>query len=443
MSKLWLIIKREYFTRVTKKTFILATLGTPLAIALFLAVEIYVLSYESESNRIAVVDDSGLVKGTTKALGDNKTVKFFLKNETFEELQKTYKEQNYDGILHLPAKLTTSKNKDLDIVYFSEDKLGIVSKDFIEKKIGTRLEEYRIEQSGYDRKVLDGFETQIALNQKTGNKEEDDKSFSAEIASFIGLLVGYIMFFVVLIYGSMVMRSVMEEKTNRIVEVIISSVKPFQLMLGKIIGVGMVGLTQLGIWAILIPAIVMLTSMVIGGNVDPDSMQDMGALGGGDIDPEETLHKITKIIEELSNLNWWAIIPICLAFFLGGYFLYSSIFAALGSAVGDDAAEAQSLTIPITGILMLGFLLMIAAVRNPNSGLAFWSSMIPFFSPILIPARLAFNPPWWEILLSFVLLVGAALFFVWLSARIYRVGILMYGKKATMKEIAKWMFYKD
>ena len=150
-----------------------------------------------------------------------------------------------------------------------------------------------------------------------------------------------------------------------------------------------------------------------------------------------------QVVDELSQQNWWVIVPLFFFYFLGGYFLYSSIFAALGSAIGDDVAEGQSLTIPVSMLIMLGFLFMIAAIRNPNSSLAFWSGIFPFFSPIIMPARLAFNPPWWEILLSMVVLVGTAIFFVWLSGRIYRVGILMYGKKANFKELSKWLFYKD
>ncbi len=442
MNKLWLIIKREYLTRVTKKTFILATLGTPLALALFLAAELYIIGYESESNRIAVVDDAGLVKGTTKALKDNKTVKFFVRNESLDELKEKYLDLNYNGVLYLPEKLSQSVRKDIKVEYYSDDKLGMVSKAYIEKVVGKRVEELRITKSGYDRKVLDGFETSVEMKQRTTTGEEDEKSFSAEIATFIGMLIGYIMFFVVMIYGSMVMRSVMEEKTNRIVEVIISSVKPFQLMLGKIIGVGMVGLTQLGIWAILIPGIVMAASFFLQGAVDPSSLEDLGGMGG-DFDQESTQEYILKALEEMREMNWWAIIPTSILFFLGGYFLYSSIFAALGSAVGDDVAEAQSLTVPVSMLLVIGFLLMIAAIRNPNSSLAFWSSLVPFFSPILMPARLAFNPAWWEIALSLVILVITSLFFVWLSAKIYRVGILMYGKKATPKEIVKWMFYTE
>lgn len=443
MNKLWLIIKREYLTRVTKKMFLLATLGTPIAIALFLAAEVWIIGYESESNRIAVVDNAQLVKGTGKALKDSKTVKFFVRNESLDELKEKYLDLNYNGVLYLPENLTTSKKKDVKVEYYSEDKLGIVSKEYIEKIVAKRVEDQRVTKSGYDRKVLDGFDTNVEMKQKTTKAGADDeKSFSAEIATFIGLLIGYVMFFVVMIYGSMVMRSVMEEKTSRIVEVIISSVKPFQLMLGKIIGVGMVGLTQLGIWAVLIPAIVMGASFFLQGAIDPSAVEDFGGMGG-DFDQESTQEYILKALEEMRALNWWSIIPISLAFFLGGYFLYSSLFAALGSAAGDDAAEAQTLTVPISMLLVVGFLLMIAAIRNPNSGLALWSSLVPFFSPILMPARLAFNPPWWEIALSLVLLIAASLFFVWLSARIYRIGILMYGKKASVKEIAKWLFYKE
>jgi len=238
----------------------------------------------------------------------------------------------------------------------------------------------------------------------------------------------------------MVMRSVMEEKTNRIVEVMISSVKPFQLMMGKLIGVGGVGLTQLLIWIILIPGVVFITGLIFP--TDPAAMSGAGMGGGQEMNPEEMESLIYQMGETLGALNWWFIIPLFIIFFMGGYFVYSSLFAAIGSTISDDMGESQSLTMPISMLVVLAVLIMSAVVQNPNSSLATWSSMVPFFSPVVMPARLAFDPPLWEVLLSTFILIASSIFFVWLSARIYRVGILMYGKKVTFKELGKWMFYR-
>jgi len=233
---------------------------------------------------------------------------------------------------------------------------------------------------------------------------------------------------------------VMEEKTSRIVEVMVSSVTPFQLMMGKILGVGLVGLTQVAIWGVLIPVILGISMLVF--NVDPQAMQDANPQMST-VEMSKMEQDVNLVLSELINQNWLLIIPLFIIYFLGGFLMYSSLFAAVGSAMGDDSGESQSLTLPITLPVVMALYIMFAVVQNPNSSLATWSSMIPFFSPIVMPARLAFEPAWWEIALSLAILVASVIFFVWLSGRIYRVGILMYGKKVTFKELGKWIFYKD
>ena len=249
------------------------------------------------------------------------------------------------------------------------------------------------------------------------------------------------MYMSVFIYGSMVMRSVMEEKMSRIVEVMISTVKPFQLMMGKIIGVGAVGLTQFILWMILIPLISMFVTMVFG--FDPQQMQSQAMTGAQSVDPDDLQMMVSKIFIEVNNMNWWLIIPSFIFYFLCGYILYSSLFAAVGSAVGDDLGESQSLTLPITIPVLLAFYIMFAAVRAPQSSMAVFGSIFPLFSPIVMPSRIVFDVPAWEIAVSMLLLLVTTIFMVWLAGRIYRVGILMYGKKASFKELRKWMFYKD
>jgi len=240
----------------------------------------------------------------------------------------------------------------------------------------------------------------------------------------------------------MVMRSVMEEKINRISEVMISSVKPFDLMLGKVIGVGAVGLTQLAIWLVLVPSVAIIAQLILGGGADASQLQEI-AMAGAD-NPAQSLGDLdfAGIMAEVKAMNWFLIIPIFVLFFFGGYFIYSSMFAAVGSAMGDDMGEGQQLMMPIFIPVILAFVMLQGVLTNPNGGMAVFGSIFPLFSPILMPARLAFNPPVWQIILSIVLMVLTCIFFAWLAGRIYRIGILMYGKKVNFREVGKWIFYK-
>jgi ABC-2 type transport system permease protein len=237
-------------------------------------------------------------------------------------------------------------------------------------------------------------------------------------------------------YGTQVMRSVTEEKTNRIVEILISTVRPFQLMMGKVIGVGFVGLTQIAIWIVIIPIILLIGVQFMGLN--ESQMQEMNSFSSAQMDDSKTM--IVQVLTELKTMNWFKIISITLFYFLGGYFTYAALFAALGSAVGEDANEAQTLTFPVMLPLIIAVYIAMSAVSSPNSSLAIWSSMFPLFSPVIMPVRLPFDPPLWQLLVSMFSLLVFAVFLVWLAGRIYRVGILMYGKKASFKELAKWIF---
>jgi ABC-2 type transport system permease protein len=440
MNKLWLIVKREYLTRVKKRAFILTTLLLPLGIMAFIAVVGVIFSYNEDNQRIAVIDDSGFeirIKSSDKA-------NFVPSNKPLDELKTSYVDEGFNGILYIPEINNLSK-KDYSIKYFSENQMSITTKEFIERRVASRIRELKIEKSEVDPKLLESFDTDVDLDEKaltvddSGNVTEESKSNNAGIATILGMIMGFIIYVVLFIYGTMVMRSVMEEKTNRIVEVMISSVKPFQLMLGKIIGVGAVGITQLLIWVILVPAVQLFMGLFI--DLDPASMQ--AAQGVSPEQTEDMTFQIVQILESLAAQNWALIIPMFLFYFFGGYVIYASMFAAVGSAIGDDLGEGQSLTFPITIPVILAIYIMFAVIDNPNSSLATWSSLFPLFSPIVMPARIPFEPPFWEVALSMVILAASAVFFVWLSGRIYRVGILMYGKKVSFRELGKWMFYRD
>ncbi len=443
MKNLGIIIKREYLTRVTRRSFLIATFLTPLGFALFLVVVGVIFSYKSDDVRkVAIIDHDQILGGSIK---DEKNLYFTFVNKSLDEMRQGLKEAGFDGILVLP-KIKEITDKRYTVYYYADKPPTPDIEMTIKERLGTAMREYKINALQLDRRQLEALDTRIELDpeplaEKDGEKVKDASVFTSAIASGIGFLMGIIMYMAVFIYGVMIMRSVMEEKTTRIVEVMISSVRPFELMLGKIIGVGAVGLTQFAIWAILIPLISSGASLLF--NMDMNQANSAASLAAAEVDPDDVQAMIVLGMQELSNQNWWFMLPVFVVYFLGGYLLYASLFAAVGSAMSDDLGEGQSLTLPITIPVLLAFYIMIAVIQAPNSSLAVWSSIFPLFSPIVMPARLAFGPPLWEVILSMVLLIAAAIFFVWLSARIYRVGILMYGKKVTFKELGKWMFYKD
>lgn len=441
MDKLWLIIKREYLTRVTRRSFILATLLTPMAFALFFVVVGLIFQYESDdSKRIAVIDESGMLGGVLK---DEENLFFKFTAQPLAELREGFEESDFDGILLVPP-LDDILSRRHTVFYYAPKQPTLDIESLIRARLSERLRDYKIAALALDPAQLEALDTRIELEPEPIDENSQDASkLTGAIAAAIGGIMGIVMYLVVFIYGMMVMRSVMEEKTSRIVEVMISSVRPFQLMLGKIVGVGAVGLTQVAIWAVLIPVLVLIASLVFG--IDSGTQLEMAQQqpGAAAFDPNDAEAMAALALQEFQSLNWWAILPLFIFFFLGGYFLYSSLFAAVGSAMGDDLGEGQSLTIPITIPVIIAFYIMIVAVQAPNSSLAVWASIFPLFAPIVMPARLAFSPPVWEIALSMGLLAATSIFFVWLSGRIYRVGILMYGKKITLRELGKWMFYKD
>ena len=435
MNKLWLIIQREYLTRVKRWSFILATILTPLAFALLFVVVGFIFQYESDdSKRIAIIDEGNILNGRIK---DEKNLYFKFVGNDLDAMKSQIDSLGYNGILVIPT-IKDIYAEEYRIYYYSDEQPTLDIETLIRSRVRSSIRDYKIETLELDRKNLDALDVRVELDpEPIAEAGEDSTSITSAIAAGIGMIMGFIMYITVFVYGMMVMRSVMEEKTNRIVEVMISSVKPFQLMLGKIIGVGAVGLTQIAIWAILLPAISFLANLFFG--FDTSTNVDITS-AAAEINPDDIQDKVALAIEELQNQNWWMIFPLFIVYFLGGYFLYASLFAAVGSAIGDDLGEGQSLTIPITIPVVLALYIMIAAVRAPNSSLAVWSSMFPLFSPIVMPARLAFSPPIWEVALSVTLLIAGALFFVWLSGRIYRIGILLYGKKITFKDIGKWLF---
>ena len=438
MSNLWLVIKREYLTRVRRRTFILTTLLTPIGIALFAVVANAIFSYQNDDvQRIAVIDEGNLFNGS---LPDENGLYFRFVDRPFAELQQDEQaREDYVGILIVPE-ITNPRARDFRVQLFSDETLSLDAQLGIRNRIRDRLREYKIDALDIDQATLASLDTDVDIKVRSLTEEDgetEDRSMTSAIGAGIGTAMGFLMYGSIFFYGMMVMRSVMEEKTNRIVEVVISSVRPFTLLLGKIIGVGAVGLTQVLAWIIMIPGLFLLANLIFGFDA-PDPQLSAGT----EVDPAEMQSLVERLLSGLSTLNWYIIVPCFILYFLGGYFMYSAMFAAVGSAMGDDMGESQTLTIPITIPVILAFYIMLAALQNPNSSLAVWSSIFPLFAPIVMPARLAFEPPLWQILASLVSVALFAAFMVWIASRIYRIGILNYGKKSTLKDMGKWITAK-
>lgn len=441
-NKIWIVAKREYLSRVQRKSFIIITLLTPVGIALFSVLIGFIMNAGSQSDqRVLIYDETGIVQQIAE---EDKEFAYDFSKKDLSVLKEDYQSMGYDMLVHIPA-LRDSASQ-LRASYYGSEKPSLMLLESIEGSIGDKIETYRMRKSNIDQRLLDSFKADVSL--ENGAMDPNDPSSSASagklniiIGTALGGLMGFLMYLVIFIYGGMVMRSVMEEKLSRIVEVMVSSVRPIHLMMGKLIGVGGVGLTQLALWAVLIPILLTVAAAFLPGGSAPE-MSTMGNVTQVD---KEALNGFSahQIIDTIFNLKWWLILPVFVLFFLGGYFIYSSMFAAMGSAINEDMGEGQQLMLPIIIIVMIAFYMLFPVLSNPNGNLAIFASLFPLFSPIIMPARLAFDPPWWQIVLSIVLMLLTVWFFIWLTSRIYRVGILMYGKKATIREMIKWLRYTD
>lgn len=422
MKKILLIIKREYLTRVRKKTFIISTILFPL---LYLGL-IFGMAYLGDKGKarlnVAVIDMSGYFdKGKLERenLKDSSSI-LTLVNLSPDSLNKSFNQMGYDGFIVIPAEVKWEEG--ISALSLKADRtLSMGSASQVESKLNTIWSELKNEKLGIDeskRKILQ--ESRVSVRPTNVNDETADSG----VASTIGYVAGFLIYFILLIYGSQVMMGVMEEKTNRIAEVIVSSVKPFQLMLGKIIGIGLVALTQFFLWIAFVFIVYNVT--VAGGN--NSGMSQM----------------VGTIQNTFASINIPLILFCFTFYFLGGFFFYASLYAAIGSAVNEDMREAQSLSFPVTMLVIFSIALMSVAINDPTGPVAVWGSIIPFSSPIVMMARVPFGVPgtvpWWQLGLSMALLVGGFLFSVWLSGKIYRTGILMYGKKPSWKEMIKWAF---
>jgi ABC-2 type transport system permease protein len=442
-SKVWIVARREYLSRVQKKSFIIVTLLTPLGIAVFALLMGWIMNEGGKADqRVLIKDDTGIVQSMAAS---DQSFPYDFTNKDLLVVREDYLSIGYDLLVYLPP-LRDSATMNISANYYSRDKPSLVLLESIEARIADQVEQYRMRKSNIDQRLLDSFRASVHLenaamdpSNPTGNAATG--KLYIIIGTALGGIMGFMMYLVIFIYGSMVMRSVMEEKLSRIVEVMVSSVRPIHLMLGKLIGVGAVGLTQIALWAILIPIVLTVVAATVPG-VDAENLQSMNNVTQVSSDSFDNF-SAKEVVAAIFGLKWWLILPSFIIFFLGGYFIYSSLFAAMGSAINEDMGEGQQLMLPIVIVVMIAFYMLFPVLSNPNGNLAVFASLFPLFSPIIMPARLAFDPPWWQIVLSMLIMVLTVWFFLWVTSRIYRVGILMYGKKANLQEMIKWMRYKE
>lgn len=432
MNKILLIARREFLSRVQKKTFLLTTILLPLIIFGFYAMIIYFSVKSGDKTNIAVVDKANIFNG--KIDNDNDITFSFLQNETQASLADKVKNDQYSGYIYIPETMQLSKQDSIQVV--TAKSAGLITRENVQDQINKRLEEQRLLALNISKAALDSAQQSMKINFPTigGTSSDEGKE---TVGYIVGYVSGFLIYIILFIYGTMVMRGVMEEKVSRIAEVIISSVKPFQLMMGKITGIGAVGLVQFIIWIILMVGTRLLVLMFFPSLLG--ASQGMEEVKNAASDP--------GILQGLASVDWPMIIICFLFYFLGGYLLYSALFAAVGSAVNEDPQDAQSLMLPITMPIIFGIVIMTKAVNDPSSGLAVFGSIFPLTSPIVMIARVAHGVPdvvpYWQLFLSVALLILGFLGTTWLAAKIYRTGILMYGKKPTWKELIKWGFRKN
>ncbi len=437
MNKIFLIIQREYLSRVKKKSFLVMTFLVPaLIIGMYALIAFLSVKGGDKKAELKVVDESGIFAGNFK---NSASVNFTTAKEGLDAAKKEALGNGEGFVLYIPADIEKGGNIEL----FSKKKAGLSAVNNIEKQVNDLLRNKQLKDAGIDPATLQQIDPDVNINS-IELTEQGEKDSSAGAAYAIGFAAAILIYISLFIYGAQVMRGVIEEKTSRIVEVVISSVKPFQLMMGKIIGVGLVGLTQFILWIVLSTTLTGAASKVLLKD-QLDQVKTEVKIDGQSQTTQELAAEgpAAKIINAVQTLNLPYILGCFLVFFLGGYLIYSALFAAIGAAV-DNETETQQFMFPITLPLLFTYIMSFSfIVNNPDSTLSFWLSIIPFTSPIAMMVRLPFGVPGWEVALSMVLLIAGFLFTTWLAARIYRVGILMYGKKVSFKELAKWLTYKE
>ena len=440
MNKLKLIIQHEYMTMVGKKSFIIMTLLIPFLILIVGSIPVLMAYINSSADtsvtRIAVIDESG---NYGNAFKNSPNYRFMImQGDKAFNAHEFYKNagESIDAVIVIPADVLDNQQATI----YSENTIDQGTISMLTRCLNDTLARAKI--ASFNDPDLESKIKQSQVNAEVKSikwdEKGDEQEQSAQFASILGMVLSFFIYTFVLSYGAMIMNSVVEEKTNRIVEVIVSSCKPMELMMGKIIGVGLVGLTQFAIWAVLLGIGYIVLGLVAGGTIaatNPEAITASMNLPGGTDMASGALH---DIVTALASINWLSLLGNFVLYFIGGYLLYASLFAGFGSAV-DQASDSSQFTLPIIIIMMVALYAGIACIENPSGPMAVWCSIIPFTSPVVMMVRLPFDVPWWQLLLSIVLLYATALGCIWISSRIYRTGILLYGKKRSFKEVLRWI----
>lgn len=427
MSKIGLIIEREYKTRVLKKSFLLLTFLSPILFAALIAVPLWLSELEADTTKeILVIDRSGLY---ADALPSGDVYHFTFVDTDLQQAKSSY--GKLTGILLITGRL----DQDGTATVYSENQIDMETKNHIERLLGDYVEQQKINAYNIPdlQKILEDTQTRITVSTIRWDEKGEEQKGSSELALIIGMVTAMIIYMFIVMYGGQVMSGVVQEKTSRIVEVIVSSVKPFQLMMGKIIGIALVGLTQVFLWVVLTLILSMAATTIMG--IEPSAAVEIQGV------PQESLEQgMGEIYSLLAGFNFVEMLVYFICYFLGGYLLYASLFAAVGSAV-ENETDTQQFSLPLTIPIIFAIYAAIYSAQNPDGPLAFWCSLIPFTSPVVMMVRLPFGVPFWQVALSIGILVLSFVLTTWMAGKIYRTGILMYGKKVTWAELWKWLKY--
>lgn len=443
MNKISIIIAREYKTRVMKKSFIILTFLTPLIFSAMFVIPMWLANLKDGNiHNIVVIDKTDLYKNALKSndiytfVSSNKSVESYKKNDSDKKNELT-------AVLYITADL--SKNPH-GVRIYSEKQVNIELKNYISDQLSDYVKDQKLASYNIPniKSIVENSKTEIDVETIKWDEEGKEEKTSAELALAIGTIAAVLIYMFIMSYGAQVMSGVVQEKVNRIVEVMVSSVKPFQLMMGKIIGIALVGLTQFFMW-IMLTGFIMGVFLMVSDGINPDTVKKMtettATVQTQSLPTSQmTDSAVLDTISSLQGVNIFQVVFLFIVYFLGGYLLYASLFAAAGSAV-DNETDTQQFTLPLTLPIFFAVYAAIYSAQNPDGPLAFWCSIIPFTSPIVMMVRLPFDVPMWQIILSLTVLILSFIGTTWLAAKIYRTGILMYGKKPSWKEIWKWVRY--
>lgn len=432
MNKILIIIQREFLKRVRTKGFIILTITMPFIMAALVFVPLWLSSIENdEQQKVAVIDPTGVY---AKALKASKSFAFSAQPVITKEMRS--EDSPYDAVVAISGDLVKNNGK---VTIYSHKEIPGNMLDYIQSKLNETVQKQKLEATGIAGldKIIDDVQRDVNMRTVKWSKEGDEQASSTYVAIIVGGIFTLLIYIFVITYGGMVMQSVIEEKTNRIMELLVSSVKPFQLMMGKIIGVMLVGIAQMALWGVILSIIMTVASVGFGISQAP-------SIAAGQPMPSPTMNMsqdTQELLTAIVNLPYAEIGLMFIIMFVGGYLLYSSFFAATGASINEQE-DANQFVVPITMITLFGLYAAMYSIENTDGPLALWASLFPLTSPIVMMIRIPFGVPLWQELLSIALLYASAFLMIWIGGKIYRVGILMYGKKPSIKEIIKWMRYK-